>query len=300
MVFTPQGAHALGKDVREWFLRAMQFASRALGKGLARASGPPGISVVIPYHSNADGLAVQLATLQAQSRPPEQIIVIDTSPDQSGAALCRKYRTARRLRCMSARVGIYEAWNRGLAWADQDRILIINDDVLLPLDSIKLLIAAASQAPALAYVPQTPPKQRGVRTCVDVPFDWWSKPGNGTPQLEPVSWLPGFCFMLTRQAIKEVGLFDQRFKVWCGDDDYQMRLHERARSLGIPAILRLNNLYVYHYGGLSYRYDSNQVWDQIDEDHAVYLAKYEHFEANEQPDLKAWSPKWRGAPDRHR
>lgn len=97
-----------------------------------------------------------------------------------------------------------------------------------------------------------------------------------TDQTEEVFWLPGFCFMLTAQAVKEVGLFDLRFKVWFGDDDYQTRLHDKANDLGIPAILKIKTVYVYHYGGLSYAYQSKAVQKLIDTDRKAYQTKYGH------------------------
>jgi GT2 family glycosyltransferase len=234
---------------------------------------PRPISVVIPFSSNKDGLAVLLATLQAQIVPPRQVVVIDTSPEKSGFELCKKYQTTVPIICECAKTPIYESWNRGIELSGDDDVLIINDDVLLPLNAIDQLGYVASQVPALAYIPETPPKEHSAR-YVNTEFPWWSEPVEAIEQLEASFWLPGFAFMLTRKAVEEVGMFDTRFKVWFGDDDYQVRLHLKAEQLKVPAIVKLKNLYCYHYGGLSFEYQSKEVQDKITKDRKAYLTKY--------------------------
>lgn len=231
------------------------------------------ISVIIPYHSNKDGLSVLLATLQAQIVPPRQIIVIDTSPEKGGFELAKKYQTTVPITCEVAQIPIYEAWNRGIELTREDDVFIINDDVLLPLNAIDQLGFVASQVPALAYVPETPPREHSAR-YVNTDFQWWAEPTERMDQLEAVVWLSGFAFMLTRKAINEVGLFDTRFEVWFGDTDYEVRLHQAGQELNLPAILKLKNLYCYHYGGLSLEYQSKEVQEKIAYDRKAYLAKY--------------------------
>ena len=86
----------------------------------------------ITYHNNDTGLAVTLATLQAQIIPPEEIIVIDTSPTKSGLDICQRYATnSVPIKVECARVGIYEAWNRGIDLAQGSDVVILNDDLLL-------------------------------------------------------------------------------------------------------------------------------------------------------------------------
>lgn len=234
---------------------------------------PRPISVVIPTYSNHDGLVANLVSLQAQIVLPHQIIIIDTNPSKAGFELVKKYQTTVPIICECAQTPIYESWNRGIELSGEDDVLIINDDVLLPLNAIDQLGYVASQVPALAYVPETPSREHSAR-YVKTDFQWWAEPIEFNDQLEAVTWMPGFAFMLTRKAIKEVGVFDTRFKVWFGDDDYQVRLHQTGQKLNLPAILKLKNLYCYHYGGLSFEYQSKEVQEKIAKDRKAYLAKH--------------------------
>lgn len=235
------------------------------------------LSVICPYHRNSDGLAVTLTTLQAQIVPPKAIVVIDTSRNKSGLEIARRYATRGEVPVVvevASRAGIYEAWNRGLSitGSDQD-VVIINDDLLLPLNFIDILSYSRAAVPALAYVPVTPPRNH-YRPDVDVEFAWWNEVPSQPEHFSQTEWLPGFCFMLTKEALNLVGQFDEGFKVWFGDDDYQERLKAMAKKANLPAIVRINTLYAYHYGGQSYHYQTKTVKAKIDKDRAYFTSKY--------------------------
>lgn len=233
------------------------------------------LSVIVPYHRNREGLAITLAILQAQLVPPQAIIVIDTSRNKSGFDIARRYATHEVpvIVEVAPQAGIYEAWNKGLSLAGDQDVVIINDDLLLPMNFIDVLSYSRALVPALAYAPLTPPREHS-RPDVDVEFAWWNEVPSRPEHFSLVRWLPGFCFMLTREAVKSVGKFDEGFKVWFGDDDYQKRLEKAAVKAGVPPIVRINTLYAYHYGGQSYRYQSKTVKAQIDKDRQAFETKY--------------------------
>jgi len=233
------------------------------------------LSVIVPYYRNKTGLAITLTTLQAQLVPPQSIIVIDTSPNKSGLEIASRYATHEIpvIIEVATKAGIYEAWNKGLSLAGDQDVVIINDDLLLPINFIDILSYSRALVPALAYAPLTPPREH-YRPDVDVEFSWWNEVPTKPEHFSLVRWLPGFCFMLTREAVKIVGEFDEGFKVWFGDDDYQKRLEKAAVRAGVPPIVRVNTLYAYHYGGQSYRYQSKAVKAQINKDRAYFNKKY--------------------------
>jgi len=234
------------------------------------------LSVIIPYHRNQTGLAVTLATLQAQIVPPKAIVVIDTSRNKSGLEIARRYATHGQVPVVvevAPRVDIYEAWNKGLSIVGEEDTLIINDDLLMPLNFVDVLSFSRSVVPALAYAPVTPPREHS-RPDVDVNFAWWNEVPGRPEDFSLVDWLPGFCFMLSKEALSLVGGFDDGFKVWFGDDDYQERLKRMAKRANLPAIVRINTLYAYHYGGRSYQYQTKTVKAKIDKDRAYFRSKY--------------------------
>lgn len=227
-------------------------------------------SVVIPYHSNAHGLAVTLVALQSQLVPPDSIVVIDTSKDGSGLALCRRYATHDvPIVVESAKVGIYEAWNKGIELSGPDAdCIVLNDDLLFPQNLIDVMTSVRALAPGLVFVPNTPPRQHAAPT-VTLPFAWYA---DVYANISYTDWMPGFCFLLTAECIQEVGGFDEHFKVWFGDTDYEQRLIDHLGS--DRPVVRIDSLFVYHYGGTSYDYRDKKVQGQIQKDRAYYEQKH--------------------------
>lgn len=228
------------------------------------------ISVVIPYYSNSDGLAILLTLLQIQSNPPRLIIVIDNSKNKEGLRICKKYKYHIPIKTYTDIGTIYQSWNKGIESCVDD-ILIINDDVLLPLNSIEILNRAQKMYPALCYVPKTPSIEHRQKMAIDKKFLWLVK---SDILCQKTFWMPGFCFFLPRTTINSIGLFDTKFRIWYGDFDYQERLHRYSLKTNQPSILRINSLYIYHFGTLSYNLLSQTNQKIIKSDKRILNEKY--------------------------
>lgn len=200
------------------------------------------ISVIIPFHKNSYGLVYTLTMLQNQTVAPDKIVIIDTSPNKTGLTIARSfnYNTVPII-VEVAQVNIYKAWNKGIELSAGYDCLIINDDLIFPLDLIEKMKEASEEEDALIFVPQTP-SARHESQIIDRKFDNFSK----EVVYEKVWWMPGFCFMLTSDCIKEIGKFDERYEIWFGDTDYERRAKNR--------ITQLKGVFVYHFGGRSYGY----------------------------------------------
>lgn len=235
------------------------------------------VAVIIPYNKNETGLAVLLATLQAQLIPPQKIIIVDTSGNHSGYSIAKRYYTNTVDVVVEYVKGanIYEAWNRGIDLAKGLDCIIINDDVLVPMNFVDVMYTTGKITKAYCIVPETPSKEHYKKT-VDMPYSWWAAvPDLKKQELEAVQWMPGFVYMLTAKCIKEVGVIDNKFKIWYGDDDYQTRILKRAAEVGGIGIVKVKSAFVYHYGGSSYKYNSNpELMKIINEDKNYYIAKW--------------------------
>lgn len=230
------------------------------------------ISAVIPYHSNRDGLVATLIGLQSQVVPPDLIVLIDTSKDKSGLTVARRYSTHDvPIVVENATCTIYEAWNKGIELSGGGAdVLFLNDDLLFPQNLIDILLGVTERVPALAIAPLTPPREHSAKVVTE-DFAWYS---DVDARLSLGTWLPGFCFLLRAECIQEVGLFDERFKVWYGDTDYQRRIEEYVEDTSLVGIARMDSLFVYHYGGSSYNYKDKKIKGQIAKDLSHYEKKY--------------------------
>lgn len=234
------------------------------------------MKAIITYNSQKENLAVLLTLLQAQLVQPEEIILIDTSADKSGLMVAQKFNanSGVTIKVECARCGIYEAWNRGLDLAGESDVVIMNDDLLIPLNFIDILGLIARNSPAYCLVPDTPAKEH-YKDKVNENFGYFARMPESGDDFEVVDWMPGFCFFLKKEALRDVGNFDDKhFKVWFGDDDYQNRLIKVAKKNNVFPILKIKSMRVYHYGGSSYEYKSKEVQRLIDKDRKSYAKKY--------------------------
>lgn len=234
------------------------------------------MKAIVTYYSAQQNLAVILSLLQAQLVPPEEIIVIDTSPTKSGLDICQKFNSNNvPIKVECARVGVYEAWNRGIDIAGKDSdVVIMNDDLIIPINFIDVLSLVAENSQVYCLVPETPEKSH-YKDRIDRKFEFYAKLPEEVADIELTNWMPGFCFMLKKECIRDVGIFDDKhYKVWFGDDDYQARILKTAVKNNVFGIIKINSMFVYHFGGKSYQYQSKDVKRLIDRDRKYYVKKY--------------------------
>jgi GT2 family glycosyltransferase len=234
------------------------------------------MKTIITYYSAQENLAVLLTLLQAQLVLLEEIIIIDTSPTKTGLDVAMKFNTNSGIKITveCARVGIYEAWNRGIDLAGESDVVIMNDDLIIPINFTDVLGLVSVNTNAYCIVPNTPPKEH-YKNRVDLDFGFYAKLPETKEDLSFTDWMSGFCFFLKKECIKEVGLFDDKhFKVWFGDDDYQNRIKKEANKNNVVPILKIDSMFVYHYGGKSYEYQSKEVQKLINKDRKYYAKKY--------------------------
>lgn len=108
------------------------------------------ITVVICTRDRADALRACLASLPAQTRRPDQVVVVDNASRDDGAT-CAAARDAGADYVREDRPGLDVARNRGIAAATGDLIAFTDDDVRLHPRWLERL-AAAFDAPAVMAV----------------------------------------------------------------------------------------------------------------------------------------------------
>lgn len=238
---------------------------------------------IVTHYSDLNGLTAMLVLLQAQVTPLEEIIVIDTSPTKTGLEIAKRFNTntiPMKVECAS--IGIYEAWNRGIELAGESDVLIMNDDLIIPINLTDVLQLVEDATHAYCVVPNTPDKSHS-KPYVNMSLGFYSQAPETVKDVVLVKWMPGFCYFLSKQCVKDVGNFDIKYKVWFGDDDYQARIHAKAKETGNIAIVGVPGTFVYHYGGKSYAYQSKEVQKKIAKDRKLFFKKYPNVEKTEKP-----------------
>ena len=97
----------------------------------------PRVSVVIPTHNGAATLAACLESLQASSRVPHEIIVVDDASTDDTAEIATRFRC--RVIRLAENAGAAHAKNRGATEASGDVLFFTDDDVIVARAALEQL-----------------------------------------------------------------------------------------------------------------------------------------------------------------
>jgi GT2 family glycosyltransferase len=207
--------------------------------------GPPSeqeivASVVISTFNRAAALTETLESLAHQDLPDDRYEVIvadDGSTDDTWAVLTRMSMpcSLRAVRHERNR-GVSAGRNSGIRLARGRNLIFVSDDVLVPEDFITRHVETLDRMPGYWVVGAF--RQRDSLT--DTPFGRYldelergfereRKSREIAPGLWEMTWPTARNLSLPRADIERIGLFDERFRTTCEDQD----LAERARGIGI-------------------------------------------------------------------
>ena len=192
--------------------------------------------------------------------------------------------------------GLAAGWNRGLAEVDAEFVLALNADAWLVGDALDELLAAALRHPRAAVVA---PKllnpdgslQRSVR---GFPTVWrlateylylrklaprsrvvnaFYGGGFAHDDERAVEWVMGACLLLRREALAEVGGFDERFFLFSEEVDWCRRAADRGWS-----VVFTPKATCMHVGGASH---GGRLFRENVKGHLRYLSLHEGSSAAE-------------------
>ncbi|WP_404379856.1 glycosyltransferase family 2 protein [Caenispirillum salinarum] len=199
----------------------------------------PTVSVIIPCYNAETWLAQTIGSVLDQTRPPDEVIVVDDGSPDGSLALARRFEERGAVRVLALENGgAARARNLGALAATGDALMFLDaDDVLAP-DALEHLLTALQKAAA---------SRSGGDAIAACPWErlhlsgdgrWISGPPTCATRLPGAdvlaSWLTGWyyppcCVLWSRAAFQRTGGWDEAL-LSNQDGDLMMR----ALALGIP------------------------------------------------------------------
>ena len=247
--------------------------------------------VVVPVYRDTVLTLECLRSVMAHSgRVLGRLFVVDDgSPEpEMGRMLEALRREEPRLRILKTErnLGFVAAANLGLAASELDCV-VLNSDARVTPGWLEELTSALAELPRHAALA---PLSNNATMC-SVPDFGKAVPIaalegrhldlGGLPRITDMPTLNGFCMLLRRAVLREIGLFDRKYGLgyheendWC----------QRARSHGY-LIGRANRVLVYHHGSVSFETRTRKRLDVVNERRLVarypaYLEDNARFEAS--------------------
>lgn len=263
----------------------------------------PNVSVVMVNYNAGDILLESVARAASQA---EQVIVVDNaSHDGSIAALLQANPWVTVIK-NSINLGFGKACNQGARRASGEYILFLNPDCMLEPDALSLMLQAmhgrvkVGMVGGLLVNPDGS-EQVGARRAVPTPwrslvrtfrlnalsarypklfsdFSLHKQPLPAEPvEVEAIS---GACMLTHRQALTEVGLFDEAYFMHCEDLDWCMRFRQNGWSILFVPGARM----IHHKGHCSKSRPFFVEWHK----HKGMMRFYKKFFRHQYPGILMW------------
>ncbi len=166
-------------------------------------------TVVIPVYGSLDHLQKCLASLLAWHHIP--ILLVD---DGNPPGTLQHFASMPGLKIIrQPHRGVTHAWNTGIAAVRTPCVILLNSDVITTGPWINQLLAPL-QKPAS---PSSPPIQLTGAA-------WQSPTASASVGMPAQSLLAGWCLAFRKSLWHHLGHFDERFRHWFSDTDFQQRL----------------------------------------------------------------------------
>lgn len=228
------GSAGTGRTARFRFVGNRAKGGREHVVEITRAHVSPTVAVVIPVFNRAAYLREALNSVFAQTRPADEVIVVDDGSDDDPTPVVSEFPGARLIR--QANQGPSTARNAGIRAAKSEYVLCLDsDDVLVP-DGIRNSLACMAENPGAAFV-------YGGYRKVDQALDPIDRACFRRLSHEPYRDLLGGnlvemlgTVMFDRARLLGVGGFDPAISR-CEDYDLFLRLARHHPVAGDPAIV---------------------------------------------------------------
>ncbi len=210
------------------------------------------VSIIVVSFNTRDLLRACLASAQAAS--PCEIIVVDNASSDGSAGMVRQEFPAADLVASEANLGFVRANNAALSRARGEVALLLNPDAELAPGAVASLATfleshprSAVVGPRLAY-PDGSLQHSAFRfpSLLQTYFDFFPRPGrllttglNGRYPLSryaagipfQADFVLGAAMMVRREAIEEVGAFDEGYFMYCEEVDWCWRFRREGWSV---------------------------------------------------------------------
>ncbi|HMB69614.1 MAG TPA: glycosyltransferase, partial [bacterium] len=237
-------------------------------------------SIIVLTRNGVEDTRLCLDSIATHTYAPHEVIVVDNG-STDGTLDHLRWRLARtgNLRVVrnAANRGFAAGINLGLAIAHGARIVLLNNDTVVTPGWLGGLAAVLDENDDCGVVGPMTNHASGPQVVANVPYrtlagmqefalDWTCRHSGS----EVARRLVGFCWMMRREVVDEIGGLDERFGTGnCEDDDYCLRVHQAGWKTRIA-----RGVFVHHTGSRTFRSENIDYDAQLRKNFEVFRSKW--------------------------
>ena len=229
------------------------------------------VDVIVCVHNALDDVKRCLESIMCNTYPPFHLIIVDDGSGQETKHYLENFIVGQPATLIrnDAATGYTKAANSGMRASKGDFIVLLNSDTIVSPQWLDRQIMCANSSKQIGMVGplsntaswQSIPKvmnERGDWADNPLPTGWSENDyanelARISPRIYPrVGFLNGFCLLIKRELIKDIGLFDEEIfaRGYGEENDYCLRATEREWELAIA-----DDCYVFHAQSKSYSHE---------------------------------------------
>lgn len=212
---------------------------------------PPLVSIIVTTINTPSLTSACLKSVFENTAVPHEIIVVNNSRARPIRTCLERFDSIRAIQ-NPANVGYTKAANQGILASRGKFLCFLNSDTLVPDRWLERLLDAVEKPGVGAAGPRTEPNgfrwpatDQQVRQAIAVFLDEFVERHHRDTTRDS-NLLMGFCLLIPRKVMSQVGPFDERFFFGWEDIDYSLRLRLAGYRL-----LTASSLFIHHRQGAS-------------------------------------------------
>ena len=233
-------------------------------------------SIVIVTHNQWDYTRQCLESLRFRTDEPYELIVVDNASTDGTVPWLRTQTDIRLIENAENR-GYPAAVNQGLAIAQGEQVLLLNNDTLLTTGWLHRMLETLHRESDIGLVG---PCSNNVSGPQQVPVPYadlaeldgfaWDHGRRHHGRFATTDRLVGFCLLIRREVIDRIGNLDERFGIGCYEDDDFCR---RSIEAGYRCVIA-QDAFVHHFGSRTFLGRGVDLGQVLQGNRQVYEAKW--------------------------
>jgi GT2 family glycosyltransferase len=215
--------HSESLTHRQILAQALGASPTGQNPAVPSADTRPSIAAVVLTRNRRQSLRTTLEAIAAQSRPPDEIVVVDNGSDDGTDHMVRSAFPAVHLIRSQTNLGAAGGRSRGMTAAferDHDAVWFVDDDTTPRRDTLERTLQLAERIPRLGMLGQLGGTVRfGV-----IRHGRYGAPLEHAPEARSVDFVITDGALVTRKAFERAGALNEKYFIMMEDIDYPLRV----------------------------------------------------------------------------